>query len=423
MKEPSWSVVTSSTPFSAFAAVMAALMFAAMVLLLTREVHLGPEGRVVGISTERSIENPLTFMFGSFFSLVVAAFLFAATAGDQDPITHIKQFVEGSMPALVLSFGVVQMAVALSWLLAQRQQLGLALELSRYVVHATVIIAAFFLAGIVVSPLTLVNSNLLGGPFDTWVVLGLVIASAVAVGTAGRGFVLKSKGAAGMIRYVNLAAVVIAIVSSVIWNTLSGVQDADLGWLYKSPGGFVMLGFALVAFTWFSALEIALPDPADTGPLPSPHDTAQVAPRNSGEVLSDADIAVFRVVSEHFRNDLMIFWQQTGLFLVAVGALLTLYMQASPASSLSWFLGVLGILLTFFWFWVGWHRERLIDTWRGHLIKIDGLVDRYKFYVEVEQGVRNSPWTSPTKVTRFLPLLLVVAWLVLLVIRSALGHS
>jgi hypothetical protein len=276
MSGPSWTVVASSTPFSNFAAVLAALMFAAMVLLLTREVQVGPEGKLLGASTEHSIEIPLTFMFGSFFSLVVAAFLFAAMAGDQEPLSQVKQFVEGSMPALILSFGVVQMAVALSWLLAQRKQLGIPLELSQWVVHATVIIAAFFLAGIVVSPLTLVKSDFLGGAFVTWVVLGFVIASSVALGRVGRESLIKFIGAAKMIRYVNFAAVAIAVFSAVLWNILSGVHDGDLGWVYKSPGGIVVFLFAVVALTWFSALEIALPDRQDPDPAPSPQDAAVI---------------------------------------------------------------------------------------------------------------------------------------------------
>jgi hypothetical protein len=133
---------------------------------------------------------------------------------------------------------------------------------------------------------------------------------------------------------------------------------------------------------------------------------------------TEADIAVFRVVSEHFRNDLMIFWQQTGLFLVAVGALVTIYVQSQdPRSLISWVVWILGLLLTAFWFWVGWNRARLIDVWRGHVIKIDQDVDRYGFYNKVESDVRKSWWKSPTTVTKFLPGFLLLAWIALMIAR------
>ena len=149
-------------------------------------------------------------------------------------------------------------------------------------------------------------------------------------------------------------------------------------------------------------------------PVDSPTDTSAVSPNPP----SEADIAVFRVVSEHFRNDLTIFWQQTAVFLVAVGALVAVFMQSKAGSLVTWVVGGLGIFLTAFWLWVGWKRARLIDIWRGHVMTIDQVVDQYKFYDQVERSMRSKPWDSPTTVTKFLPGLLVIAWIVLLIVHS-----
>jgi hypothetical protein len=282
---PSWSAIGSSPAFSAFSGVLAALMFAAMVLLLTREVQITSGGRVVDVATEPRtwIEKPLVFMFGSFFSLVVAAFLFAAMSGEEASASHTKQYVEGSLSAMVLSFGVVQTAVALSWLLAQRNQIGMPLELSRRIVDGTIVIAAFFLTGIALSPLGYHHPDWSG--FVTtgiWLASGVLVAASVPIGWWGQRLAVESAGEDAtrtripfpvghktietreldqIVRYVNLAAVGIAVVMAVIWNLTSGARDQTLGWLYEFPGSVLLIAYAALVFAWFAALESCLPKP------------------------------------------------------------------------------------------------------------------------------------------------------------------
>jgi hypothetical protein len=287
---PSWSAIRASIAFSGFSGVLAALMFAAMVLLLTREVQIRPDETMIGVATEprASLEMPLAFMFGSFFSLVVAAFLFAAMSGEEESGSQTKQYVEGSLAALVLSFGVVQTAVALSWLLSQRKQFGMPHELSRRIVDATIVIVSFFLTGVVLSPLSYNHPDLKSYvPLVIWLLSGTLVAASVPVGWWGRRLAVERAGESAaisrvdvpwisvslqardlhqVVRYVNLAAVGIAVVVALVWNLTSGVKDQTLSWLYEFPGFLLLVVYGGLAFGWFAALESCVPKP---NPKPS----------------------------------------------------------------------------------------------------------------------------------------------------------
>src|SRR5712691_6623796 len=91
-------------------------------------------------------------VLAAFFSLIMAAFLFAAMTGEEADKANPRQFIEGALPSVVLAIGVVQMAVGVAWLLRVRDLVGVPVDLARPMVRATVVLAAFFLAGIVVSP-------------------------------------------------------------------------------------------------------------------------------------------------------------------------------------------------------------------------------------------------------------------------------
>src|SRR5438445_11797563 len=106
-----WSVVSSSAAFSAFSAVLAGLMFAGMVLLLTRELREyrasspttglhRPIGGQFASWVDPFMARPVAFMLGSLFCWIVAAFPCAALGGGYQDRKHPdrKGFVGGRAP-------------------------------------------------------------------------------------------------------------------------------------------------------------------------------------------------------------------------------------------------------------------------------------------------------------------------------------
>jgi len=256
-----WSLISSAATLSGFSAVLAAFMFAAMVLLLTREPREYAGGKVRSAIDPR-IGRPIAFMFTAFFSLVMAAFLFAAMTGEEADKANPRQFIEGAMPALVLALGVMQMAVGLTWLIDVRDLAGVPIELARLIVHATVVLAGFLLTGVVVSPLlqSLVDLSFGMSPGIAWLILMGVIVAAIPLGLLGRKPLTRFLWHDQLIRTVNVSSIAMAVVAASAWAGLSSVSRCAVLPLYDSPGGnvVVLAAFGLVMLM-LAALEAATP--------------------------------------------------------------------------------------------------------------------------------------------------------------------
>ncbi len=277
-----WSLNTSAVAFSAFSGVLAAFMFAAVVLLLNRELRRQDSSGRFQSSIGDEVKHPIAFMFGAFFSLVVAAFLFAVMTGNSrlspDPKVPAREFFEGTMPCLALSLGVVQMAVALTWLLEARGVSGTPLHLARRIVDLTIVITALFLTGVLISPwfqqpvspwiasITPLNAALV------WLGLTFVLGLSIPLGRLSRGWIRGHLTGDEVDRYVNLGLIFVAAVAAAVSALLSAAPD--ISWIYGSPwGNLLVLASTVLICIAFSALEIGTPQnykrPWGLSPSPS----------------------------------------------------------------------------------------------------------------------------------------------------------
>ncbi len=236
-------------------------MFAAMVLLLTRELREYSRGRFQS-AIDPQIGRPIAFMFAAFFSLVMAAFLFAAMTGEEADKANPKQFIQGALPALVLTLGVVQTAVGLSWLLKVRDLLGVPTDLARLVVHASVILTGLFLTGVVVSLLlqSLVDPGFALSPLIAWLILMGVIVAAIPVGILCRRPLGRYLWQDQVVRIVNVGSLAVSVAAAVGWSALSSVSRCVVLPLYdSSSGNLILLASFVVVMVMLAALEVATP--------------------------------------------------------------------------------------------------------------------------------------------------------------------
>jgi hypothetical protein len=130
------------------------------------------------------------------------------------------------------------------------------------------------------------------------------------------------------------------------------------------------------------------------------------------------DREVFRTVSEHFRHDLRAFWEHSTFFMGIEAGLIAVFVATTSSDHRNDIeaivFAIFGVVVAFFWWYVGRRRAQLIERWRDNVIAIDRAIDRHQFYVELERGVRGSRFGGPTKFTRHLPWLVIIAWPILL---------
>jgi hypothetical protein len=157
---------------------------------------------------------------------------------------------------------------------------------------------------------------------------------------------------------------------------------------------------------------------ANSAPASSVHDHG--AKSRPSIQPSDVDIEVFKMVAEHFRQDLREFWVRNNMYLLVTGVLVSVFASMGDKGAYRLALPAFGLLVSIFWFAVSYGSSRWLQIWREQLCEIDRELDRFQVFYRVEQRGRasNNVW-SPAWVTQFLPVVVGVGWLALLIVAIA----
>jgi hypothetical protein len=136
---------------------------------------------------------------------------------------------------------------------------------------------------------------------------------------------------------------------------------------------------------------------------------------------SSRDMEIFRIVTEHFRQDTREFWNRASFYLLAQAGLFSAFVIAYPTlvrdkSPIAIAIPVLGLMVATLWSLVLRGAVRLLQQWREMVIKLDEELDRFKCYVQVENLVKQQPSLSPSYITQFLPIAFASVWLAILVV-------
>lgn len=127
------------------------------------------------------------------------------------------------------------------------------------------------------------------------------------------------------------------------------------------------------------------------------------------------EIEIFKVVTDHLKQDTAQFWIRANFYLVALTGLLSAFVLSY--SGLRQQVGifrvipVLGVFASIFWFVVMRNSITWIQKWREQVVKLDEELDRFRCYAEVESQAKRKPFSSPSYLTQFLPLMFMLAWL------------
>jgi len=131
------------------------------------------------------------------------------------------------------------------------------------------------------------------------------------------------------------------------------------------------------------------------------------------------DIENFKMVAEHFRQDIREFWTRANFFLLAQMALFSAFVVVYSAPITEQIIVVMlvpifGMTMAIFWFFVLRGAIFWIKQWREQVIKLSKELDRFQCYAEVESLVKKKGLQSPSNLTQFLPLGFAIVWLAML---------
>jgi len=141
--------------------------------------------------------------------------------------------------------------------------------------------------------------------------------------------------------------------------------------------------------------------------------------REVGEA-SQTGLVIYQVVVDHFKQDTREFWTRANFYLLAHAGLFSAYLVAFPEikaglNLVSVIIPLLGLGVAVVWLVVLRGAITFLGRWREQVMRLDRELDRFQCYVDVEGLVKSSPFSSPSYVTQFLPVLFGVVWVAMLV--------
>jgi hypothetical protein len=134
----------------------------------------------------------------------------------------------------------------------------------------------------------------------------------------------------------------------------------------------------------------------------------------------DLDIEFYKQILEHFRQDIREFFVRSNFYFAGQTALFFIVYSKGKAKTNSDFVlligGIIfGIIIAFVWYLVSRGAVLWLNRWRQEAIRIDKMISRFKSYATIETDMRKSILHSPSRITRWLPLIFIFFWLLLLV--------
>jgi hypothetical protein len=133
------------------------------------------------------------------------------------------------------------------------------------------------------------------------------------------------------------------------------------------------------------------------------------------------DMENFKMIAEHFMQDVREFWTRANFYLLAHTALLSAFVVVYPTLVKDQIIVVIlvplfGITIAAFWFRVLQASVYWIGQWREQVIKLSRKLDRFQCYAQVENLFNQEKTKSPSYLTQFLPLMFVVIWSMMLIV-------
>jgi hypothetical protein len=137
--------------------------------------------------------------------------------------------------------------------------------------------------------------------------------------------------------------------------------------------------------------------------------------------VTKCDIENFKIISEHFRQDLREFWNRANFYLVTNTGLFSAFLIVYPSLSrdhlaIVFIVPILGIAIASLWLIVLRGALFWIKQWREQIKNLSKQLDRFECYYNVESMLEEHKYKSPSYLTQFVPVAFIGAWVSILLI-------
>jgi hypothetical protein len=137
-----WNFTKSAELLGSLSSILAAFAFGALVIMLATP----PKDGTVDVAPAEQL------MIGSFFSLIVASFLFAVQSGSGNAVRRYRPFVEGFCSCWILAVSTVELCACTAWLLSVYRVPASVLPIGNGIVLGAIGITSLSLTGVAMAP-------------------------------------------------------------------------------------------------------------------------------------------------------------------------------------------------------------------------------------------------------------------------------
>ncbi len=130
---------------------------------------------------------------------------------------------------------------------------------------------------------------------------------------------------------------------------------------------------------------------------------------------------IYEVITDHYKQDLRIFWTRANFFLLIQAGLIGFFTSKPQSDPNDLFLRITmcttGLIIAIVWFLVTKSSVYWIEKWRERVVEIDSKINSFQSYSKAEalssEKLPIFVRLRPTVVTEYLPIVFVLAWLFL----------
>ncbi len=148
--------------------------------------------------------------------------------------------------------------------------------------------------------------------------------------------------------------------------------------------------------------------------------TTSDASNSLKDQINKIDIETYKIVADHFNQDLREFWNRANFYLITNTGLFSAFILIYPTlldgySFLVSLVPIIGLSIALLWFLVLKGSLHWIDKWRQEMIKLSNEIDRFHCFASIESELTKKKIKSPSYLTQVMPLIFFVAWILILV--------
>lgn len=241
-----WDITRSADKLGSLAGILAAFAFGGLIIMLATPP------RSTDPTTMAAETSAVHLLLGSFFSLIVAAFLFGVLSGYGASIRQCRPFVEGLLASWIMALSTVELCLCTVWLLKAYGVAQDTFVTGRGIAYGAIFITSLSLTGVAVAPLFQRGDHSTRLVL-TWVLISLLPWLSIPIGTS-----VLTHFTDISVQWTVAASVAATVAMAIVFGFVDSQPEKVIAGLYGAKHAYLSLLPLIIVLAALYSLYIAL---------------------------------------------------------------------------------------------------------------------------------------------------------------------